>query len=263
MANDTLIEVRLVGAEIAPGLVRSKELAEILDSVEDMIASVIVVEDPSLKKDEIVVGLLSVGEGSMTLQFASPLPDLVVPAFREVAKAVESDDYERLPTGSVSALGRIATFSRKHNSNVEFHGPNGDGVIEVLAVISPSITIRPTPLMIGSTTMYGKVIRVGGRTPRVMIELPNGESVYCEIEYELAKELGQRLYSWAGFYGTAKWDPKDLSVQDFSIDKITEYEDTPLTEAVAKLSEIAGKYFEDVDDVEGYISALRSDRGEV
>lgn len=263
MANNTVLQVRLVGPEIAPGLVRSSDLADIIDSVEDMIASVIVMEDPSLKKDEIVVGLLSVGEGSMTLEFASPLSDLVVPAFQEVAKAVEHDDYRGLPTSSINALERIATFSRKSNSNVEFRGPNRDRVAEVLGVISPSTTIKPVPLMMGPTTIHGKVIRVGGRKPKVMIELPNGESVFCDIEYELAKELGQRLYSWVGLYGTAKWDSKDLSLKDFSIDRITEYEDTPLTEAVAKLSEVAGQYFEDIDDVEGYISALRSDRREV
>ena len=43
-----LIEIYLSGGDIFPGKVRSKELAEILESVEEMISSIVVRDNPEL-----------------------------------------------------------------------------------------------------------------------------------------------------------------------------------------------------------------------
>jgi hypothetical protein len=255
MSNDALIRIRLAGEDIAPGTVRSRDLAEIIISAEDAIASLVVRDNPHLKKDEIVVGLVSIGEGSVSLQFATTLPQLVLPAYWEITESIEKDDYENLPPDSIDSLQNITAFTRRRNCQLEFYARDGDR--EALAVITPQTLITPIPLMTGSTTIHGMVVRVGGRKPKVMIELPDGQSVFCDIEYELARQLGQRLYTWVGLRGEAKWRSNDLSLQQFRVDEVTQYQDTRLTEAMATLSEAAGRYFEGIEDVQRYVSELR------
>jgi hypothetical protein len=253
--NNGLIRIRLAGQDVAPGAVRSRDLAEIISSAEDAIASIVVRDNPELRKDEIVVGLMSIDEGSVSLQFATTLPQLVLPAYSQMAQSIQKDDYEHLPPDSINSLQNMTAFSRRRNCQLEFYAD--DGGRDPLAVITPQTVITPIPLMTGLTTIHGKVIRVGGRKPRLMIELPDGQSVFCEIGYELARQLGQRLYSWVGLWGTAKWRSNDLSLQEFRVEQVTQYEDTPLTQAMASLSEAAGEYFEGIEDVQRYVSELR------
>jgi hypothetical protein len=258
--QEKLMRIRLAGENIAPGTLRSRDLAEIIDSAEDAIASLVVRDNPQLKKDEVVVGLMSIAEGTVSLQFATTLPQLVLPAYWEVTDSIDRDDYKNLPPDSIRSLEKLTRFSRRRNCELEFFGLDGD--TSPVAVITPQTVIVSAPLVTGLTTIYGRVIRVGGREPKVMIELPDGQIVYCATGYEVARELGQTLYSWVGLRGPAKWSPGDLSLQEFRAEEVTLYEDTPLTEAMERLAHAASGYFDGIDDVQRYVSELRGAREE-
>lgn len=51
--QDKRIEIRLTGAAVAPGLLRSRELAEVITAVEEMIAAVVEQENPEIKSEEV------------------------------------------------------------------------------------------------------------------------------------------------------------------------------------------------------------------
>ncbi|NJO19548.1 MAG: hypothetical protein HC838_05075 [Spirulinaceae cyanobacterium RM2_2_10] len=57
VADETTIELVLTGEGMSPGKIRSQELAEIIESVEDMIAPMVVHAHPKLTEDRVVVGL--------------------------------------------------------------------------------------------------------------------------------------------------------------------------------------------------------------
>jgi hypothetical protein len=96
-----------------------------------------------------------------------------------------------------------------------------------------------------------------------MIETVDGLTVYCDMESEnLARELGERLYTWVSLKGKAKWDTQSLQLEDFKIAEVAEYGRISITRAFSELSSIAGQYYTNITDVEGYIASLRSQEGE-
>ena len=249
------IEVRIVEEDLQPGRMRSFELAEIIKSVEDAIASKVVLDHPELSKDEIVIGLLSIGDGSLSLRFASPLEQEVAPAFLDIVEAIDTDDYAALPHSSLESLRTITSIARRRNSDFEFRSLVGP--IHRKARITPSTVIRATPPLRGMTTIYGQVIRVGGRDPRLMFETLAGEVVYCNIKRSLAKQLGQSLYSTVGLIGRAEWDSTDLSLLSFGANEVIKYERKSAVSTLQELASKVGEYFTDIEDVEGYVATIR------
>jgi hypothetical protein len=79
----------------------------------------------------------------------------------------------------------------------------------------------------------------------------------------LAQELGRRIYQWVGLTGTARWSIADYSLQEFSVDRITEYEDLSLANAMSELGRVIGRYFDDVEDVETYVAEIRGESDRV
>lgn len=254
-----LIEIHLEGENIVPGMVRSRELAELILSTEDMIASVIVRDHPEITKDEVIIGLTAIEGGSISLRFRTPMPDLALPAYLEIAESVTNRNFEDLPQSSIESLQVMTAFSRRHNSELLFASEKyGD---RVLAIVSPELVIAALPEITGFTVIYGRLLRVGGKTPTAMLDLPDGRTFYCQLErkseFEIAQSLGQRLYKWVGLYGEAKWSTRDNSLTKFRVERITDFEDLPIDEAISKLSEAVGRHFSGIGDVEGYVGELR------
>lgn len=250
------IEIRFVGSDIYPGNVRSREIAEMITSAEDMIASIIVREHPELKKDNIIIGLTHIQKGSLRLQFAPQLPELVFPAYTKITQSIIESDYVHLPFSSIDSLKKIVAFTRRHSCSAELRINGIDE--QLLAMITPETEIASLHLLRGETTIYGQVVRVGGKTkPRAMVETINGQMIFCDVEYELAKKLGQRLYTSVGLSGIAQWHPVNLALEMFSIKEITEYQEIPFSKAIFHLSEMIGEYYGDVEDVEGYVLSIR------
>ncbi|NJL54772.1 hypothetical protein HC928_05930 [bacterium] len=73
MAHDVTVEILLTGEGMSPGKIRSKEIAEVIESVEDMIASMVIRDHPELKKETIVIGLKNIRQGSIGLEFSPNL----------------------------------------------------------------------------------------------------------------------------------------------------------------------------------------------
>lgn len=80
MAHDVTVEILITGEGMPPGKVRSKETAEFIESVEEMIASVVIRDHPELLKESIVIGLKNIRPGSIGLEFSPNLAELTLPA---------------------------------------------------------------------------------------------------------------------------------------------------------------------------------------
>lgn len=117
-------------------------------------------------------------------------------------------------------------------------------------------------MLTGETTIYGRIIRVGGKTPKVMLDTVDGRTIDCDADASIAQTLGGRLYQVVGLLGIAEWDPQTLTIDTFQIKALLPYEAKPLKEAMAQLAAITRKYYADIDDVPKYIASIR-DPGEV
>jgi hypothetical protein len=257
---DNLFEIRLAGKGIAPGTVKSRDLAEIIASIEDMVAAVINQDRPDIGKDQIIVGLSDITEGTLRLHFSSPVAGIVFPAYLKITSSINGQNFHQLPTSSVESLRKLTAFSRKRNCNLEFRTQNGKAhTLDTLAIITPNTLIEPDPIITGNTTIYGEIIRVGGVKSRVLVRLANGKIIRCEFQRGIARRLGERLYTWVGLEGVAKWNAREYSIEEFTVTDLLEFESGSVVEAFSALKQLAGHYFNDIDDPDDYVNEMRRD----
>ena len=260
MTTENLIEISFSGKDVKPSTVKASEIADILKAVENMVESQVFRDHPEIDKEAVIVSFVNIRASSVDLQFASPIPQIANKAFAYIGEAVTKQDYTKLPSSSFDALDTIMIFVRKRQCTAEFATLNGQRT--VVAKITPDTNIIRTPMLTGETIIFGKVVRVGGRTPKVMVELVNGQTIYCDSGIDIARQLGSKLYSVVGLVGLAHWDAESLKMEQFAIKGLTAYEESPLTDAMNELAKIAGAYYSDINDVDKYIAGLRGSESE-
>ncbi len=113
-------------------------------------------------------------------------------------------------------------------------------------------------MIIGETTIYGKIIRVGGISPKIMIETLQGDTIFCDVSERIAKQLAQKLYCIISLNGTATWSPGDLKLKKFKIKDIGLYEQKSVASAMKELSEKIGKHFNNISDIDDFALKLRN-----
>jgi hypothetical protein len=267
VTDQNVIEVRLTGDNVTPGNVRSRDIAELIASVEQMIASVVVRNNPELgfQEDEIIVGLVAVHEGSLRLQFKVPevYAPAALPAYNLVSNDVQRRDFSSLPLKTVESLRSIRSITVKYSATTEFGYTNGH--FAPLASINREVPIEVQERRVsGTTTLYGVVVRIGGeKTPTVQLRLLNGDMLSCEIKGNqrraIARQLAQRLYTEVGITGTAVWDTRDWIIEDFTIEQITEYSSKGVAAALQGLYETMGTHLEALENIDSFISEIRGE----
>lgn len=256
MAEGRQVEVRIAGEGISPSSLRSSELANVLQAVEDMITSYVVRENPELETESIVIALTSIESGSVGLQFSSNTIAHIIPAMEAIAAAINDNNFRSLPSGTIKGLRSIGRFTRRHKCETEFYILNGSR--DLRAVVTPETRFRVDSPLRGHTVIYGQITRVGGaREPRVQFRTIDGVLLYCDTSKAIAQKAGSHLYSKVGLQGIASWHPHTLEIEAFTIEDILPYEETLATDAFAKLREVAGDSFDKIDDVDAYVRRIR------
>lgn len=254
-----VIEIRFVGGDIAPRNVRAGDLAELLEAVELLVQSNVLREHDELTPDDFFLALGEVHEGSLALQFTSPIPQVVVPTFEKVADLVQTERFDLLPAPANEALRRIALFNRKNRCVAEFRAGGGEAV---LATVASNLVIPPAPRLDMRTTLYGWVQEAGGKRPNVHIETIQGQRIVCAGSRAQVKQLAERLYDMVGIVGTARVDAATDGIIEFVIDDILPYTAIPIDAAMRELRDATGQGFDGVD-ADAYVRALREDVSEV
>jgi hypothetical protein len=172
--NTHQVAIKFVGRGMVPGAIRSRELADIIDSFEEMLACIVADRHSNVEKDDVLVGLATIGDGSIRLGFNTGMVSVVSAAYLSVASAVNKNDFTSLPNNSLTALNSIVAFTRRHHCIADLLSPGTD---ERIASITPETDTKISGLVQGHTMIYGRILRVGGKTPRVMIETMSGDSL--------------------------------------------------------------------------------------
>ncbi len=255
---DEEIKIRLRGEDVKPGLIRSKEIAEILESVEEMAIAEALNHNPELNKDDIIVGVYAIEDKSIGLKFKTTFASMVASSFISAAEAIERQEFEYLTPQTINSLKVLSGFSKRHSCEAII----GSGTDNDLAIISPETVIPSPSYVYGQTEILGKVIRVGGKNPKAMIELTDGSILYCDVPEDIARQLGHQLYSLAKFEGFAKWESKTLELDEFKIHSVKEFPNMEPSKLFGELSNMLGNQFSSVSDVDGFVSSLRNDGGD-
>ena len=261
MSERAILEIKLTGEGISPDKLRSKELAEVIESVENMIASTVVYKNPELAKDSIKVSLTGVKTGSAIYDFLPNLEELTIPAARDIANYINQPEAGSLTLSkdATSSLKKLCAFTKVFNkrhddSNIEISIVNGTR--EKLATITPDTEIFEAYPFSGETTLYGEITRVGGKEPKIQFKTFDDRIIYCTTSREIAKKAGSMLYNIVGLHGLAEWDSETFEIESFHVYEISEYEDVSLSQAFQELSDAVGTSFDNLD-VDDFISQIR------
>ncbi len=249
------IEITFKGNNVRPDIVKASEIADILIAVETMLESQIYKKHPEIKKDQLILGFTNIRSSSIGLQFRSPLPEIANSAFQDVGQSIKERNFSGLPGNSYKSFNTIVTFTRKWQCSAELALNNG--VRNIIAEITPDMRIERPPALKAETIIYAKVVRVGGKEPRVEIETVDGKTLFCDANLDVTTKLGTKLYQVVGLIGVAEWDIDLDNIEQFSIKDVTDYEKVPFKDAMAELAKATGSFYADITNVTEYISKLR------
>ena len=245
-------------SNIKPNEIRLGELAKVLNHFEGLIVSYIQETRPQLTKEALGISLVSIVEGSTGLICDSILPEVAVPAYQEIAHLIGQQQFLHFKAQPLSHLIGIHDFLNRHTTPAEFLLKNGS--IQIETVLLAETKIPNHPIMYSEQAVYGHVTWVGGKTPKVWIDLPNGKQLGCDVKnYDLVRKIGTRLYTWVGLRGIAKIDTGSLEIIKFEIKELLSYEDKPIDEAFKDLADLLGNRFDAIEDVDSYVSNLRQE----
>lgn len=109
----------------------------------------------------------------------------------------------------------------------------------------------------GSTTIYGKVIRIGGKTPAVMIEIDKDKNLSFSIKEEYINFFANNLYKNVVLYGIAEWEPNTLSLKDFNLEKAEPLKLKSMKDTVKVIKNNFGKHFDKIENPDQWVKENR------
>ncbi|MCY4527050.1 MAG: hypothetical protein OXB89_10650 [Anaerolineaceae bacterium] len=254
-------EVRVTGEHFSLEAIRPGKVTKLLNTLESFVIAIVKQENPKLDLTEDgALGFTSIESGSIVAGLTSPHEE-VGRAWRKTGKKINSGDFADFPYETRELFREFVGFNLKYNTETEFWEYNGAS--NLLAVVRSDTTLPDTAIITGTTTLYGELLRIGGeRTPTAQFRFAGSRPLTCQVKTtELAKEMAERLYKVVGVKGTGKWEAASKRLLAFRIDELTAYRETSITEAFESLRDISGKYYDEIDDVNAFITDLRG-RGE-
>ncbi len=257
---ENIIELRLASTskkDVNPSSFRGREVAELINNFESSLIAIIEKENPEINTNHAFISLVEVQDGSLKLGFKANIAALMG-AFTLLTTALNSNSFEGIPVKSFEKTKEIHRIAQRKGAKIEFYNPSVS--IEPIAQISPDqeLAIDKDLLIQGETTIYAKILRIGGREPRVRIETIQGQTLSIRVREEEAKELAHRLYDEVALRGIGVWRFGDTELFDFKLIGIEPYQETPIYQAVSELSSLVGKYWDEINPDE-YTQELRED----
>lgn len=262
--EEPYLEIRFAGKGASgPEHIRARDLADAIEAFEQLVVSELKASGEDVNPNDVVVGLVDVRAGSARFRFKSSYMVAALAAFVSAARHVHEKAYGEMQTTSAKALQTLQKVGRKYNGDVELRThEQQDEDAEPLALIprEERIELPTPPCLEGITTLYGKVARVGGSTPKVWLDVQPGERLVCEVDEDLARQIAARLYEFVGLRGVARWNLDTAEIEDFEIQALLPYEQTGAMDAFAALAEVSAEDFTGVQDVVRYAEMLRGER---
>jgi hypothetical protein len=253
-------KITISGPGVLPETTRASDLAKLLINIETAISETAITKGVEIGEEDII-SLTGIDKSSNKLTFAVTSL-LLLSSAASVSEAVETKKYEKLPRKAHEALYEASKQVVPRNWKIKFVEDRQLGIKG--GTISEENQVPPAPpikYVEGTTTIYGRCIRVGGIEPKAEIRLYQGEALYIKLSEMMAKELAKSLYEEVCIEGRAKWNTEDWTLKEFEGVRVTKFKATDLVTAFKNLATASKGKWDGVDAME-YVKALRSEREE-
>jgi len=254
--DKSTFRITISGEGILPETMRACDLAEFLTNIEKAIFETSKGQGIEVGEEQII-SLTGIDKSSNKLTFT--VASILLPAAAVVSDVIDTNTYDRLPRPAHEALYEVSQQAVKRNWEVRFNKDDSLGIKE--STISEQKQVPPAPsvpYIEGTTTIYGRCIRVGGIKPKAEIQLYQGGTLFIDVSEQIAKELARSLYEHVCIEGKARWNPDDWSFDKFEGLRVSEFKATDTLTAFHALAKAASGRWDGVDAV-AYIKDLRSE----
>ena len=259
----SILEIHFEGVQIHPEDIPLRALSDALAAVQRLVAGDDGSPDQPTKQGD-SLGLVGVRRGSAVYQVSGPQPVQTRNHLRVVGSVLEhpedvksGNDYVLSPTKSLSAIGRRLGCEITIREPGSRQDPGA-----VLARIGPETyqTLSKSLLIIGETSIFGRVERVGGATgPRCGLRVLFQDRLFiCKVAgSETVRQLGKWLYKDVAVSGTAQWLKHSFRLFSFTINSASRPEQGSITEAMNALRAASGDAWDLIADPDAYLEEVR------
>ena len=105
----------------------------------------------------------------------------------------------------------------------------------------------------------GRVMRVGGKHPSLVLDLMNGEVLNCRGERSVIQELAKYLYQEVEVQGIAWIDGITLRKNELIIEGFRLWRPVKAAEGFRELRSEFGRFFDQIEDVDAHVRAKRGE----
>ncbi len=256
--NVDILELKFTGSDINPAIVKPSEIGNLLTSFEKALLLTIKQNNPEIDTDAVLFSFEHIKHESLDLQFSTrKVNDIVLSNFYLISTSISNNNFDNLNNGTIQALKGIVKFTKKYNCTAYFNHNNNS-----LSSLNPnsSITVSKTFSAKGQTTIYGKIIDVGGEKPNVHIKIDEGDdALIIPTSEAFAKELGKRLFEVVGLHGKAEWNIITSEILSFNIESILDYQGGNVFNAFKGLKTLSNGFWDNYNTDEEINSQLLRD----
>lgn len=247
------LKIKFTGNDIEPNKVTANEFAKIVAAYENALLAVIKKNNPGRAGIDFI-SIVDVKHESLTIN-ATPHSVEIKAAANDINTAIKQGKTHRLPYDAVENLIVFQQFVNKFKCKAILNGIEGVETAEIN--VDTGIRISDSLYFKGETTVYGKIIRIGGSEPKVRIQTDSGKSLSIVTTRQNAKDLSPHLYNKIGVKGIGKWKKENNELVELKAKSFVILSDIPLTEKLKGLSSLLGKYWKNIDNPDDYIATLR------
>lgn len=247
------LKIKFTGNKIEPSKVTANEFAKIVAAYENALLAVVKKKHPQRHGVDFI-SVVSVKNESLTIE-AEPHNLDLKEAANEINSAIKNKRLDKLPFETIENLTVFQSFVNKYQCKAILNGI--DDIESAEINIYSDIKITDSLYFKGETTVYGRIIRIGGAEPKVRIQTDNGKYLSVVTSKENAKELSPNLYSRIGVKGIGKWKKENNELVEIKAKSFVVISDLPLTEKLKGLSNLLSKYWKNIDNPDDYITSLR------
>ncbi len=253
-----IFKLDLKGQGLLPQTTPIRDLVEFLSHIETSVLETARKFDVEMTEGEVSLSLVEIEEGSNRLSIA--VAPVLVSAIQMVTEAVRNENYSQLPPRAHQSLYAIYLQASKRGWEVSLQ--EGETLDMAQAMISVEHPVpKPGPELVnGTTTVFGRCIRVGGAEPRADVRLSNRTRLlHVEVTEPIAKQLAKNLYENVAITGEVWWDASSWEIVRLKAHRVANFQAGSISETFREMAEIIGDRWSNVD-AEQFVASIRSDR---
>jgi hypothetical protein len=247
------IKIKMTGTRVSPESVPVHELGDLLTQLQRAIIEILKAQGVDATED--YISLVGIKKGSNLLTVS--VPDRASPALRVIAKAAKTQDYTPIPLEAHRSLFNIYKKAAEKEWKLELLGSPALKIPKaVISINHPVPEIEVERVVSGSTTLYGRIIGVGGeRKSKVRLRLVDGSALDIDADEDFARTCGRLIYEDVALDGEVAWNA-NWELMSFRATGARQVFLPNVADAVDELANLCGSNWKDVDAAT-YVSGLR------